>query len=146
MPAPIGARNTIQTNAIRNDLPVQTTAKSDGVYEKVNGRVFHASIGYNLKVCRRVSLQAEYLYGFTDLFDTGYSGTRSEKSHMLLAGVTWMMFVPADLSEVSTDPRAPDPSATIAITAATPMITPSMVSPVRRRLQLSARSAILAET
>ena len=50
-----------------------------------------------------------------------------------------MMLVPADLSEVSTEPRAPEPSATIAITAATPITTPSMVSEVRSRLRLSAR-------
>ena len=63
-----------------------------------------------------------------------------------MPALIWMMFVPADLSEVSTDPRAPDPSATIAMTAATPMMTPSIVKPVRKRLRLSARSAICAET
>src|SRR5258708_3789234 len=37
---------------------------------------------------------------------------------------------------------APDPTATIEITAATPMIIPSMVSDDRRRLTCRARSAI----
>ena len=63
-----------------------------------------------------------------------------------LPALTWMMLVPADLSERLHRPRAPVPSATMAITAATPMITPSMVSAVRRRLRPSARSAICALT
>ena len=63
-----------------------------------------------------------------------------------LPALTWMMLVPADFSDVSTEPRAPDPSATIAITAATPITTPSMVSVVRKRLRLSARKAICALT
>src|SRR6266446_1600547 len=37
---------------------------------------------------------------------------------------------------------APDPTATIEMTAATPLIIPSMVSDERRRLTCSARSAI----
>ena len=53
-----------------------------------------------------------------------------------LPALTWMMLVPADLSEVSTDPRAPVPSATMAITAATPITTPSMV---RQRAHAVAR-------
>ncbi|MNC94828.1 hypothetical protein D3C83_117860 [compost metagenome] len=65
---------------------------------------------------------------------------------MKLPALTWMMLVPADFNDVSTEPRAPEPSATIAITAATPMITPSIVRVVRRRLRLSARTAIAALT
>ena len=58
-----------------------------------------------------------------------------------LPALTWMMLVPADFSDVSTEARAPLPSATIAITAATPMITPSIVRVVRSRLRPSARAA-----
>src|SRR5687768_11040179 len=57
-----------------------------------------------------------------------------------------MMLVPADFSDVSTEPRAPDPSATMAITAATPITTPSMVRPVRSALRFNARMAIWALT
>ena len=59
-----------------------------------------------------------------------------------LPALTRMMFVPADRSDRSTEARAPLPSATIAMTAATPMMTPSMVSTVRMRLRPSAREAI----
>ena len=52
-----------------------------------------------------------------------------------LPALTRMMLVPADRRERSTDARAPVPSATMAMTAATPMITPSMVSTVRIRLR-----------
>ena len=41
------------------------------------------------------------------------------------------MFVPADVIWSSIDCWAPLPSATIVMTAATPMIRPSMVKPVR---------------
>src|SRR5688572_24113259 len=57
-----------------------------------------------------------------------------------------MMLVPADFSDVSTEPRAPDPSATMAITAATPITTPSIVRTVRKAFRLSARTAIWALT
>src|SRR5688572_5028332 len=57
-----------------------------------------------------------------------------------------MMLVPADFSDVSTEPRAPDPSATMAITAATPITTPSIVRPVRSALRFNARIAIWALT
>src|SRR5688572_31992654 len=57
-----------------------------------------------------------------------------------------MMLVPADFSDVSTEPRAPDPRATMAITAATPITTPSMVRPVRSALRFNARMAIWALT
>ncbi len=55
---------------------------------------------------------------------------------------TCTMLVPAVLRVRSTDARAPLPSATMAITAATPMTTPSVVSPERRRLRPSAFQAI----
>ena len=48
---------------------------------------------------------------------------------MKLPALTWTMLVPADFSVRSTEARAPLPSATMAITAATPMTTPSVVSP-----------------
>ena len=64
-----------------------------------------------------------------------------------LPALTWMMLVPADFSErLHRAARARCRAPTMAITAATPMITPSMVSAVRRRLRPSARSAICAQT
>ncbi len=51
-------------------------------------------------------------------------------------------FVPADLTWSSINCCAPDPSATIAMTAATPMIIPSIVSAVRSLLRASAFRAI----
>ena len=60
---------------------------------------------------------------------------------MKLPDITLMMLVPADLIWVSIDDVAPLPSATIAMTAATPMIMPSMVSVVRILLRLSALKA-----
>ena len=53
-----------------------------------------------------------------------------------------IMLVPADWICASIDDCAPVPSATIVITAATPMIMPSMVSAVRILLRLSALNAI----
>src|SRR5262245_31926809 len=53
-----------------------------------------------------------------------------------------MRFVPAALTCSSIVVCAPLPSATIVMTAPTPMIMPSMVSTVRRLLRLSALSAI----
>jgi hypothetical protein len=49
--------------------------------------------------------------------------------------------VPAELTSVCTDWRAPVPSATMVSTAATPMMIPSMVNAVRRRLRFSERAA-----
>jgi hypothetical protein len=57
-----------------------------------------------------------------------------------------MMLVPAERSVRSTEDRAPVPSATIAITAATPMMTPSIVSTVRNRFRERARPAMRALT
>ncbi len=59
-----------------------------------------------------------------------------------LPAFTRIMFVPADLTRSSMVVRAPVPSATIVMTAPTPMIIPSMVSTVRSLLRLSALSAI----
>ncbi len=59
-----------------------------------------------------------------------------------LPALTCTMLVPAVLSVRSTEARAPLPSATMAITAATPMTTPSVVRPERRRLRPSAFQAI----
>ena len=56
--------------------------------------------------------------------------------------MTMIMFVPADWICASIDVCAPVPSATIVMTAATPMIMPSIVSAVRILLRLSALSAI----
>ena len=53
-----------------------------------------------------------------------------------------MTLVPADLTCSSIVAWAPRPRATIVITAATPMIMPSMVSTVRILLRLSAFNAI----
>src|SRR5687767_15751970 len=53
-----------------------------------------------------------------------------------------MRFVPADFISSSTDACAPLPSATIVITAATPMIMPSIVRQVRSLLTRSALRAI----
>ena len=64
---------------------------------------------------------------------------------MKLPAVTCTMLVPADRSVRSMDALAPLPSATIAITAATPITTPSVVRPVRRRLRPSARQAMRVE-
>ena len=51
-------------------------------------------------------------------------------------------FVPAELICCSTDVRAPVPIETMLMTAATPMIMPSVVSTVRSLLRDSAMSAI----
>jgi hypothetical protein len=59
-----------------------------------------------------------------------------------LPALTMIMFVPADWICVSIDDCAPVPSATIVITAETPMIMPSMVSAVRILLRASALNAI----
>ncbi len=53
-----------------------------------------------------------------------------------------IMLVPADWICASMDVCAPVPSATIVITAATPMIMPSMVSAVRILLRPSALNAM----
>src|SRR3989304_7273500 len=53
-----------------------------------------------------------------------------------------MRFVPADLIWFSIEEVAPRPSATMAMTAATPMIMPSMVSAVRILLRFSALNAM----
>ena len=53
-----------------------------------------------------------------------------------------IMFVPADWICASIELCAPVPSATIVITAATPMIMPSIVSAVRILLRPSALSAM----
>ncbi len=58
-----------------------------------------------------------------------------------LPGSTIMMFEPRLLIWSSTSARAPAPIATIAITAATPMKMPSMVSALRSGLARSACSA-----
>src|SRR4029450_6708204 len=54
---------------------------------------------------------------------------------------TMIMFVPADWIWASIEVCAPVPSATIVMTAPTPMIMPSIVSAVRILLRLSALSA-----
>ncbi len=54
---------------------------------------------------------------------------------------TWIMLVPAVAICASIEDCAPVPSATIVITAATPMIMPSIVSAVRILFRLSAFSA-----
>ena len=59
-----------------------------------------------------------------------------------LPALMLMTLVPADLTCSSMVACAPRPSATIVITAPTPMIMPSMVSTVRILLRLSALSAI----
>ncbi len=59
-----------------------------------------------------------------------------------LPALTCTMLVPAVFSVRSTEARAPLPSATMAMTAATPMTTPSVVRPERRRLRPSAFQAI----
>src|SRR6185295_14502985 len=59
-----------------------------------------------------------------------------------LPALTMIMLVPADWIWLSIELCAPVPSATIVITAATPMIIPSMVSAVRILLRLSAFTAI----
>src|SRR6186997_3093984 len=58
-----------------------------------------------------------------------------------LPALTMIMLVPADWICVSIDDCAPVPSATIVITADTPMIMPSMVSAVRILLRASALKA-----
>src|SRR6186997_1882496 len=58
-----------------------------------------------------------------------------------LPALTMIMLVPADWICVSIDDCAPVPSATIVITADTPMIMPSMVRAVRILLRPSALSA-----
>ena len=59
-----------------------------------------------------------------------------------LPALTMIMLVPADLTRSSMVVRAPVPSATIVMTAPTPMIIPSIVRMVRILLRLSAFSAI----
>src|SRR5436190_14322193 len=59
-----------------------------------------------------------------------------------LPALTMIMLVPADLTRSSIAVRAPVPSATMVITAPTPMIIPSIVRMVRILLRLSALSAI----
>ena len=59
-----------------------------------------------------------------------------------LPALIMIMLVPADLICSSIEDWAPVPSATMAITAPTPMIMPSMVSEVRILLRLSALIAI----
>src|SRR5262249_42594996 len=59
-----------------------------------------------------------------------------------LPAFTMIMLVPADLTRSSIVVRAPVPSATIVMTAPTPMIIPSIVRTVRSLLRLSALSAI----
>ena len=59
-----------------------------------------------------------------------------------LPGEIVIRFVPWALIASSICAVAPEPSATIAMTAATPMIMPSMVSTVRSLLRLSALKAI----
>ncbi len=61
---------------------------------------------------------------------------------MKLPAFTMIMLVPADWICASIEVCAPLPSATIVITAATPMIMPSIVSAVRILLRPSALSAI----
>src|SRR6187401_2909633 len=58
-----------------------------------------------------------------------------------LPALTMIMLVPAAWIYVSIDDCAPVPSATIVITADTPMIMPSMVSAVRILLRASALNA-----
>ncbi len=60
----------------------------------------------------------------------------------VLPGEIVMRFVPADLTCSSIVACAPDPSATMAMTAATPMIIPSIVRAVRSLLRPSALKAI----
>src|SRR5262249_41950132 len=59
-----------------------------------------------------------------------------------LPALTMIIFVPADWIWLSIEVCAPVPSATIVITAATPMIIPSMVRAVRILFRLSAFTAI----
>src|SRR4051812_20196885 len=59
-----------------------------------------------------------------------------------LPALIMIMLVPADLTRSSIVVRAPVPSATMVMTAPTPMIMPSMVRMVRSLLRLSALSAI----
>ena len=59
-----------------------------------------------------------------------------------LPDITWMVLVPIVWICASIEDCAPVPSATMVITAATPMIMPSMVSAVRSLLRPSAFSAI----
>src|SRR5262252_2920026 len=59
-----------------------------------------------------------------------------------LPALTMIMFVPADWIWLSIEVCAPVPRATMVITAATPMIIPSMVSAVRILFRLSAFTAI----
>ena len=56
--------------------------------------------------------------------------------------MTVIRFVPVALTCSSIIACAPEPSATIAMTAATPMIMPSIVSAVRSLLRASALKAI----
>ena len=60
---------------------------------------------------------------------------------MKLPALTMIMLVPAAWICVSIDDWAPVPSATMVITAPTPMIMPSMVSAVRILLRASALRA-----
>src|SRR5215510_9657001 len=59
-----------------------------------------------------------------------------------LPALTMIMFVPADWIWASIEVCAPVPSATIVMTAATPMIMPSIVRAVRILLRFKAFSAI----
>ena len=59
-----------------------------------------------------------------------------------LPALMLIMLVPADFTWSSIVACAPRPSATIVMTAPTPMIMPSIVSTVRILLRLSAFSAI----
>ncbi len=61
---------------------------------------------------------------------------------LMLPGKMVIMFVPADLICSSICAWAPVPMATIAMTAATPMIIPSIVKAVRILLRPSALNAI----
>jgi hypothetical protein len=59
-----------------------------------------------------------------------------------LPAETMIMLVPADWICASIEVCAPVPSATMVMTAATPMIIPSIVSAVRILLRLSAFTAM----
>ena len=74
----------------------------------------------------------------------GAAPARARAPEVTAPGITMMMLVPKLAICCCTKRSAPAPTLTIAITDATPMIMPSMVSPERRRFRQSAREAARA--
>jgi hypothetical protein len=70
-------RNTIETYAVENDLPVKGSTYADGVYEGV-GNNTQLSLAYRYMAGKRVGLQAEYLYGVSDLFRKNEGQTQTQ--------------------------------------------------------------------